>query len=387
MFAVDTHAMLTAESEEHPVAPDLPRVRVLMLLSDAYGGFGGISQYNRDFLEAACALPAVATVEALPRLAEPPLGVLPDKLNFTLAGLGGVPRFVAAAMRRGLFGPRPGVVICGHINLLPLCALIACARQAHLVLLIYGIDAWQPTGRPLVDRATARVDTVISISRLTLERYLGWAAPPRGGSDLLPNAVQLDRYGMGPKPADLVARYGLAGRKVLMTFGRMAGEERAKGFDEMIELLPRLRRRDPALLYLAAGKGEDMDRLKHKAAALGVADHVVFTGMVPEERKADYFRLADVYVMPSHGEGFGTVLLEAMACGVPAIASGRDGGREAVRDGLLGDVVDPESPDEIERAIFAALDRPRAVPAGLDYFSFDNFRRRLAPLILPEGAR
>jgi len=362
-------------------------MRVLMLLTDAYGGFGGISQYNRDFLEALCALPEVAAVEALPRLAAPPLGSLPDKLTFNLAGLGGVPRFVGAALRHGMIGPKPDIVICGHINLLPLCALIARVRGAQLVLLIYGIDAWQPTGRALVDRATTRVDTVISISRITLDRYLGWAAPPRRASHLLPNAVQLENYGLGSKPADLVARYGLAGRKVLMTFGRMAGEERAKGFDEMIDLLPRLRQRDPALLYLAAGKGDDMDRLKHKAVTRGVADHVVFTGMVPEERKAEYFRLADVYVMPSHGEGFGTVLLEAMACGVPAIASVRDGGREAVRDGLLGAVVDPESPDEIERAIFAALDRPRAIPAGLDHFSFDKFCRRLEPLILPDGAR
>ncbi|MEN2785425.1 glycosyltransferase family 4 protein [Sphingomonas qilianensis] len=354
---------------------------VLMLLSDAYGGFGGISQYNRDFLEALCSLPEIGAVDAMPRLAEAPLGPLPAKLTFDLTGLGGIARFVGAALRRGLFGARIDVVICGHINLLPLCALIARVRGAKLVLLIFGVEAWRPTGRSLVDYATRRIDTLISISRITLQRYLAWAPAPRLASHLLPNAVRLEDYGAGPKAPDLVTRYGLQDRKVLMTFGRMAGEERAKGFDEMIELLPRLRQRDPAIVYIAAGKGDDMNRLKAKAAALGVADHVIFTGMVPEERKADYFRLADVYAMPSRGEGFGFVIIEALACGIPAIASRYDGGFEAIRDGALGIAVDPSNADELEQALFAAMAAPRQVPDGLAYFGFPNFVIRLRRML------
>ncbi|MES2056733.1 MAG: glycosyltransferase family 4 protein [Pseudomonadota bacterium] len=354
---------------------------VLMLLTDAYGGFGGISQYNRDFIDALCALPAVASVEALPRIAVPPVGDLPDKLTFNMDGLGGIARFTRAAVKRGLTGPKPDIVICGHINLLPLCTLIATVRRAKLVMLIFGIEVWQPTGRVLADRSVSRIDTIISISRVTLERYRTWAAAPRLGTEILPNAIHLEDYGMGPKAADLVAHYGLADRKVLMTFGRMAGEERAKGFDEMIEILPRLRARDPSLIYIAAGKGDDMDRLRAKAAEHGVADHVVFTGMVPEDRKADYFRLADVYTMPSRGEGFGFVFLEAMACGVPAIASRNDGGFEAIRDGEIGIAIDPTNPDELENAIFEALTRPKAIPEGLAYFGFPNFQRRLDEML------
>jgi phosphatidylinositol alpha-1,6-mannosyltransferase len=354
---------------------------ILMLLSDAYGGFGGISQYNRDFLDALCALPEVASAEALPRIAVPPVGDLPSKLAFNLDSLGGIARFTRVALMRGLTGPKPDIVICGHINLLPLCALIATVRRAKLVMLIFGIEVWQPTGRALVDRCVSRIDTVISISRVTLERYLSWAAAPRLGSEILPNAIHLEDYGIAPKAADLVAQYGLADRKVLMTFGRMAGEERAKGFDEMIEILPRLRAKDPSFIYIAAGKGDDMARLKTKAAEHGVADHVVFTGMVPEERKADYFRLADVYTMPSRGEGFGFVFLEAMACGVPAIASRSDGGFEAIRDGAIGIAIDPANLDELESAIFQALDGPKEIPEGLGYFAFPNFGRRLGEML------
>jgi glycosyltransferase involved in cell wall biosynthesis len=81
--------------------------------------------------------------------------------------------------------------------------------------------------------------------------------------------------------------------------------------------------------------------LQEKARSLGVHGRVVFAGYVPESEKADHYRLADAYVMPGRGEGFGIVYLEALACGVPVVASEVDGSREAVREGALGILVDP----------------------------------------------
>lgn len=357
-------------------AGDKRGAHVLVLLSDAFGGFGGISQYNRDLLEALCLLDEVASVEALPRIAKEPLGNLPAKLRFDLSGVGGYAKYIAAALKRGLFGPKPDIVLCGHINLLPLCRLIAKLRGARLVLLIFGIDAWTPTPRTLANRLTGTVDQVVSISQITLDRYLEWAAAPRLGTHLLPNAIHAADYGVAPKAPDLVEQLGLDGRIVLMTFGRLAGRERAKGFDRMIETLPMLRERDPRIAYVIAGTGDDMERLQTKARDLGVAEHVVFTGMVPEERKADYFRLADVYAMPSRGEGFGFVFLEAMACGIPVVASRSDGGFEAIREGELGIAVDPLDSEAVMEGVFEALQRPREIPAGLSYFAFENFVKR-----------
>jgi glycosyltransferase involved in cell wall biosynthesis len=349
---------------------------VLILLSDAYGGFGGISQYNRDLIEALCSLDEVRSVEALPRIAHGPIGTLPSKLRFDLSGRGGQAKYAAAALRRGLFGPKPDIVLCGHINLLPICAWIAKLRGAKLMLLIFGIDAWEPTRWGAANRSTGSVDTVVSISKITLDRYLDWAKPPRQGTGILPNAIHLEDYSVGPKSSDLVAKFGLAGRKVLMTFGRLAGRERAKGFDRMIELMPRIREEEPEAIYVVAGTGDDMARLQQKAGDLGIAEHVVFTGLVPEERKADYFRLADVYVMPSRGEGFGFVFLEAMACGIPVIASRADGGFEAIREGKLGVAVDPLDNDAICRGISECLGKNREIPDGLSYFAYPNFVAR-----------
>ena len=67
-----------------------------------------------------------------------------------------------------------------------------------------------------------------------------------------------------------------------------------------------------------------------------------------------------------------------MACGIPVIASISDGSREAVRDGVLGNLVDPDNPSELIATIIETLNVPtRTVPEGLQYFSFEAFKARL----------
>jgi phosphatidylinositol alpha-1,6-mannosyltransferase len=141
---------------------------------------------------------------------------------------------------------------------------------------------------------------------VTLGRFAQWCHIRPDRKAILPNAIHLEQYGVGEKSPDLVARYGLEGKRVLMTLGRMVGKDRAKGFDEVIDLMPRLVAEDPSIVYLGAGRGPDRERLESRAAQPGRERHVIFTGLVPEQRKADYFCLADVYVMPSRGEGFGS---------------------------------------------------------------------------------
>jgi glycosyltransferase involved in cell wall biosynthesis len=142
--------------------------------------------------------------------------------------------------------------------------------------------------------------------------------------------------------------------------------------------MPRLVSRVPDLAYVAAGGGSDGARLAAKAKALGVGAHVVFTGAIAEPEKADLYHLADAYVMPSSGEGFGFVVLEALACGIPVVASSADGTREALRGGELGLVIDPQDAEGLEQAIIDALSRPKIISPGLEYFSFPNFERRVA---------
>ena len=166
-----------------------------------------------------------------------------------------------------------------------------------------------------------------------------------------------------------------------MTLGRLASEERYKGFDEVIEALPELARKIPNISYLICGDGPDRARLEEKARSLGVHDRVVFAGFITEARKVDYYRLADAYIMPSRGEGFGIVLLEALACGLPAMGSTVDGSREALLEGALGELVDPANAGQVVTGIMNTLARRKGVPDRLQEYATSAFHKRASGIV------
>ncbi len=356
-------------------------MRVLAIVPEAFGGFGGIAVYNRDFLTALAELPLCEKVTVLPRLVRHEPGTLPRRIELLEKAANSRLRYVRELARVLIKRERYDVVLCGHINLLPFAKIASRLAGAKQVLLIYGIDAWRPTGRRLSDRLVAGTDLVISISGFTKQRFLSWSKIHDSQVHLLPNAIHMEEYGIGEKPIQLEQRYGLGGKKVLMTLARLQQSEQQKGIDEMLEILPELRAEDEKLSYLIAGDGDDRERLERKAASLGLNGHVVFAGRVPESEKADHYRLADAFVMPGRQEGFGFVFLEAMASGIPVVASSLDGSREAVLDGKLGELADPDDREALKAAIRRALGRPRQIPDGLAFFSYDNFCERLQDII------
>jgi glycosyltransferase involved in cell wall biosynthesis len=144
--------------------------------------------------------------------------------------------------------------------------------------------------------------------------------------------------------------------------------------------MPQLLNRFPAVKYLIVGDGDDRVRLEAKAKALGLSDKVIFTGRISEVEKVAHHNLADVYVMPSTAEGFGIVLIEAAACGVPVVGSRIDGSHEALLNGRLGRLVDPRNSHELLDAISAMLEHgPRRQRLdAIATFSAQKFRARVA---------
>ena len=357
---------------------------LLALLSDAYGANGGIAKVNRDLLHALTAHDSVERVDVLSRV--PPAGdaLVPDGVVLDSVAGGGGLSFVRATAQHLVRGHYGGVV-CGHLHLAPLAALAAARAGVPWVLIVHGIEAWGPpyvaaTQRGIAAAATKhavrRADQIVSVSALTRDRLCARFGVSADRVTVVPNSVDLADFGPGPKRPDLAARYGLEEATVLMTLARLAPQERYKGVDEVMEVMPALADRIPDVSYLVCGGGDDRGRLEAKAAALGVGDRVVFAGFVPEAEKADHYRLADAFVMPGRGEGFGIVYLEALACGVPVVASSRDASQEAVLNGALGQVVDPDDPDSIVAGVLDALAQPGGVPEGLDHFSYDQFTAR-----------
>lgn len=361
-------------------APALRSLRPVMLMTDAFGGIGGIAKFNRDVLATLHAMPECREVVAFPRLVQREPEPIPAKVRYRFDAAGGKLSYVKAVLCFTTYGGPADVVLCGHLNLLPIAWLTSAVKQCPLLLIVYGIEAWRAQSR-FVRLLLQRVDCLISISRFTAERLCAWSGLPPSGISRLPNCVDLSVFKRRPCNTKLARRLGLNGQRVLLTVGRLAGIERYKGFDEVLEVLPALAREGYELVYLIVGDGDDRPRLEQKAAELGVTNHVVFTGYVSEEEKLDLYSLADVYVMPSRGEGFGFVFLEAMACGLPVIGSIRDGSREALLDGQLGLLVDPDDRKALISAIRKAIERPRGRPSGLEQFSVETFHERLTALI------
>jgi glycosyltransferase involved in cell wall biosynthesis len=359
-------------------------MKVLALVTDAFGGHGGIALYTRNVLRALCEHPKAPEVTAIPRVVPNALEEMPSNLDFRAGAAGSKVRFLAeaagAALRR-----RFDLVVAGHMNLLPLAAAIAKPGRAPLVLFVYGIDAWRPRGvfGPLL---VPRVDACVSIRQHTLDRLAQWADLGRVRCHVLENAISLERYGPGPKRADLVRRWGLAGKRVLLTLGRV--DDPFFGIDEVLEVLADLVRQLPDVVYLVVGDGQDMPRIRQKARDLAVESHVVFTGYVDDAEKPDYYRLADAFAMPgSHPRYFDRyplrfTFLEAMACGLPVVASRPEELRSSAESPLPNIYVEPTDRAELAAGLAAALRRgPGLVPAELDRYAYPAFSRRLQAIV------
>jgi glycosyltransferase involved in cell wall biosynthesis len=354
--------------------------KILMLATDAFGGHGGIAKFNRDFLKALCSHPNDINIVAIPRQMPNTTEQLPTKLTYVTTGLNSKFKYVTTVLNT-LSGTQFDGVICGHINLLPVAFLAHIWAKVPMVLIIHGIDAWKPTNNQLTNYLVRKINAFISVSELTKQRFLSWAKLKNSKNFVLPNTIDLERYTPGPKSPALLDRYDLDGKVVLMTLGRLAANERYKGIDEVLEVLPELKRKIPNLTYLIVGDGTDRSRLEKKASSLGLNKHVIFTGLVSEQEKVEHYRLADAYVMPGYGEGFGIVYLEAMGCGIPVVASKMDASREAVRNGMLGLLVDPYDLKDIKHGILEALKRSKGIPKGLEYFSYTNFEQKVHHIV------
>ena len=205
---------------------------------------------------------------------------------------------------------------------------------------------------------------------------------------VLPLAVPLEEFTPGDRNPELVQRYGLTGQRILMFVGRMAGNKR---IDLLVEALAQVKRHVPEVRLLLVGDDcsspayrDIVAAAQARARELGVDQAVMWTGRVPD--LPSYLRLADVYVTASVHEGFAVPLIEAMACGVPVVAS-RAGAMPWVLGGA-GLLADPGSAVDLADQILSVLQNQELcrdqVARGLErvkMFSLERFEAGLTEII------
>ena len=322
---------------------------MLALVTDAFGGRGGIAQYNRDFLGALAETGAVSSITVLPRQA-PDLPMLPERIAQTPARPGWI-GYSVAALRTALLRPVE-LVFCGHLFMAPLAALITRLKGAKLIVQTHGIEAWPRPSR--AQRAALEAaDLVLCVSRHTRSAVLSWAAIAPERVLVVPDTVR-EAFTPGDGSTQR-ASLGLEGKRILLTVGRMDARERYKGHDRVIAAISSLVAKGHDICYLVVGEGADRIRLETLARDARVSERVRFLGRVGLQTLVELYRMADLFVMPSTGEGFGVAFLEAMASGAPALGLDVAGARDALGDGQLGTLV---AEDELPGAIACLLAAP-----------------------------
>jgi len=382
---------------------------ILALQTTTFSAHGGIPAYNRMVCRALNELDDVAVEKrriliAMDRRTD--LAVAEKEFpNLTLESFAGhrstfVRRAVATAMSE-----RVDLALIGHVNYAPMGLLLKRLRpNLRYGVVVHGVEAWSRLPR-IRRRALRHADFVMSVSEYTKRQVVEANGVNPQRVYLLPNTLASESDGTGRSGDGATGRRGdgETGRSGepdaarhkpirLLSVCRLDAREQYKGIDTVIRALPAVCARVADLEYVVVGSGSDLERHKRIAADLGVTDRVQFLGSVDELALRSVYESCDVFVLPSAGEGFGIVFLEAMHYRKPIIAANSGATPEVVKDGETGMLVEASSVEQLAAAMIdLATDRPKRDRMGdagyarlQNNFTFDHFKRRLHEIVMTE---
>lgn len=285
--------------------------------------------------------------------------------------------FGLAAIKEGL---KADVVILSHVHLLLFARIIKILKPSvRIVLFAHGIEIWNALAgwkRQILSKTE-----IWAMSRYTADQIVQHHGIASSKIKVLNNC--LDPYFKlsepVSKPATVLDKYGLnSNQKVVLTICRLSSSEQYKGYDLVIECLKQITQVYPDLVYLLVGKADraELARIQKLIANYNLQKNVILTGFVPEDELLLHYQLADVFVMPSKAEGFGLVFIEAAAYGCAIIGGDADGSRDALMDGKLGTLLNPNDTTAIGEAIIIALRKERLDVKAIQELCFGTFGYR-----------
>jgi glycosyltransferase involved in cell wall biosynthesis len=238
--------------------------------------------------------------------------------------------------------------------------------------------------RRMIHWAAQQADASIGVCQALTDVLRGWGVDERK-LHVMRNGVDLNRFSPEPQ-AQARSRLGLKGQPLLLSVGHLI--ER-KGHHLAIEAMPAVLKQFPGARLLIVGQGEEQARLQALVQQLGLGDQVSLVGAVPNDQLAGWYSAADALILASSREGWANVLLEAMACGTPVVATRIWGTPEVVASDAVGLMFDERCAPALAAAVCKLALQPRdrhAVRSYAEGFGWDWTSRaqlalfsRLAP--------
>ncbi|MGH9700284.1 MAG: glycosyltransferase family 4 protein [Candidatus Acidiferrales bacterium] len=269
------------------------------------------------------------------------------KLSFTIAAIRGA---------RAAGNNSDAIVLAAHPHLAPPAALARLfSPNARMLIMSHGVEVWQPLA-PLRRRALLRADRVLAPSSYTAEKLATMQGVSKENIRKLPWPLDATFRRMAENPAALPLPPDFPQGRVILTVGRWAAAERYKGVDDLIRATAQLRPRIPDVHLVAIGSGDDLPRLERLTRELGAGEFVHYLqGLTREQLGASYAR-AGVFALPSTGEGFGFVFLEAMAFGKPVVGAAVGGPADLIEHEGNGLLVAPGDLRQLTEALARLLE-------------------------------
>jgi phosphatidylinositol alpha-1,6-mannosyltransferase len=250
------------------------------------------------------------------------------------------------------------LVVAGHPNLAPVVrAMRFAAPRVKSIICTHGVEVWEPLTR-LRRTALRSANLVLAPSKYTAEQVAAVQGVATEKIRVLPWALDPQFEALAPLAAKSAAPANFPEGRVVLTVGRWRADERYKGMDTLITALPRLLPRFPDLQLAAVGDGDDRAWLEDLAEKNGVERHAHFLSGLSYAELAACYAHCEMFALPSKGEGFGLVYLEAMACGKPVIGGSHGGAPEVIDDGKTGYLVPHGDAAQLATAIETLLTDP-----------------------------
>lgn len=297
------------------------------------------------------------------------------------------PAFAAKIVGRGLW-ERPDLVITTHLNFTIAAYWLKRLAGIPYWTVAHGVEAWN-IQRPALQTALRHADRILAVSSYTRDRLIKEQNLDPSKISLLPNTFDHNRFKIAGKPTFLLERYGLKPEQpIILTVNRLSLSESYKGYDKVLEALPQIRQVIPNVHYIIVGKGDARPHIEQLIQERQLQDCVTLAGFIPDTELCDYYNLCNVFAMPSKLEGFGIVYLEALACGKPTLGGNQDGAIDALCQGELGALVNPNDVGKIAKTIIQILQgvypnpilyRPEVLRQKvIDIYGFDRFKQTLS---------